>query len=59
MSTIPVSFEFFPPNTPEGLARLRDTRRQLAGFEVHHRFHEVGSFKGLADFEAHVTGTVR
>jgi methylenetetrahydrofolate reductase (NADPH) len=31
MSTIPVSFEFFPPNTPEGLARLRDTRRQLAG----------------------------
>ena len=30
MSTIPVSFEFFPPNTPEGLAKLRDTRRQLA-----------------------------
>ena len=30
MSTIPVSFEFFPPNTPEGLAKLRETRRQLA-----------------------------
>lgn len=30
MNTIPVSFEFFPPNTPEGLAKLRDTRRQLA-----------------------------
>jgi methylenetetrahydrofolate reductase (NADPH) len=30
-SSIPsVSFEFFPPNTPEGLAKLRDTRRQLA-----------------------------
>jgi methylenetetrahydrofolate reductase (NADPH) len=26
----PVSFEFFPPNTPEGLAKLRDARRQLA-----------------------------
>ena len=24
------SFEFFPPNTPEGLARLADTARQLA-----------------------------
>ncbi len=30
MNMIPVSFEFFPPNTPEGLAKLRDTRRQLA-----------------------------
>lgn len=32
MSTLPagVSFEFFPPNTPEGLAKLRDTRQQLA-----------------------------
>ena len=30
MSTIPVSFEFFPPNTPEGLVKLRETRRQLA-----------------------------
>jgi methylenetetrahydrofolate reductase (NADPH) len=29
-TTPPVSFEFFPPNTPEGLAKLRDTRRQLA-----------------------------
>jgi methylenetetrahydrofolate reductase (NADPH) len=26
----PVSFEFFPPNTPEGLVKLRETRRQLA-----------------------------
>ena len=25
-----VSFEFFPPNTPEGQQKLRDTRRQLA-----------------------------
>jgi len=32
MSTPPagVSFEFFPPNTPEGQIRLRETRRQLA-----------------------------
>ena len=24
------SFEFFPPKTPEGVARLRNTRKQLA-----------------------------
>jgi methylenetetrahydrofolate reductase (NADPH) len=29
-SGAPVSFEFFPPNTPEGLLKLRETRRQLA-----------------------------
>jgi len=27
------SFEFFPPNTPEGLSKLRDTRRQLAALK--------------------------
>jgi methylenetetrahydrofolate reductase (NADPH) len=32
-SSVPVSFEFFPPNTPEGLAKLRETRRQLAQLE--------------------------
>jgi methylenetetrahydrofolate reductase (NADPH) len=32
-SRIPVSFEFFPPNTPEGLIKLRETRRQLAALE--------------------------
>jgi methylenetetrahydrofolate reductase (NADPH) len=29
-TTPPVSFEFFPPNTPEGLAKLRDARGRLA-----------------------------
>jgi methylenetetrahydrofolate reductase (NADPH) len=29
-SDAPVSFEFFPPNTPEGLLKLREARRQLA-----------------------------
>jgi methylenetetrahydrofolate reductase (NADPH) len=29
-SGAPVSFEFFPPNTPEGLLKLREARRQLA-----------------------------
>ena len=29
-SPAPLSFEFFPPNTPEGLVKLRETRRQLA-----------------------------
>ncbi len=30
---VPVSFEFFPPNTPEGLGKLRETRRQLASLD--------------------------
>ena len=25
----PVSFEFFPPKTPEGVAKLQATRQQL------------------------------
>jgi methylenetetrahydrofolate reductase (NADPH) len=28
-STVPISFEFFPPNTPEGRDKLRDARRRL------------------------------
>jgi methylenetetrahydrofolate reductase (NADH) len=30
MSDTPISFEFFPPQTPEGLSKLSDTCRQLA-----------------------------
>jgi methylenetetrahydrofolate reductase (NADPH) len=33
------SFEFFPPNTPEGLAKLADTARQLA--ELQPKFFSV------------------
>ncbi|MDR3410690.1 MAG: methylenetetrahydrofolate reductase [NAD(P)H] [Formivibrio sp.] len=29
----PISFEFFPPKTEEGAAKLRNTRRQLAQFK--------------------------
>jgi methylenetetrahydrofolate reductase (NADPH) len=29
-SQVSASFEFFPPNTPEGLTKLRETRRALA-----------------------------
>jgi NDP-sugar pyrophosphorylase family protein len=29
-------------------------RGELAGFEAHHRFHEVGSPEGLADLEEHL-----
>ena len=29
------SFEFFPPATPEGVAKLRATREQLARLEQH------------------------
>ena len=28
--TLPISFEFFPPNTPEGAAKLKTTRALLA-----------------------------
>ena len=30
---VPVSFEFFPPNTPEGQVKLRQTREALAALE--------------------------
>jgi len=29
MSRLPISFEFFPPKTPEGVAKLRQTRQAL------------------------------
>ena len=30
---IPLSFEFFPPKTADGIANLRETRAQLAQFK--------------------------
>jgi len=33
MKKIPLSFEFFPPKTEEGIANLRRTRQQLAKFQ--------------------------
>jgi methylenetetrahydrofolate reductase (NADPH) len=33
VKNIPVSFEFFPPKTAEGIANLRETRKQLAQFK--------------------------
>ncbi len=32
MKNIPLSFEFFPPKTADGIANLRETRAQLAAF---------------------------
>lgn len=32
MHNIPISFEFFPPKTADGIANLRETRKQLAQF---------------------------
>lgn len=34
-----ISFEFFPPKTPEGMAKLRETRKQLA--QLHPKFFSV------------------
>jgi methylenetetrahydrofolate reductase (NADPH) len=31
-NNIPISFEFFPPKTADGIANLRETRKQLAQF---------------------------
>ena len=31
------SFEFFPPKTPEGVAKLRATREQLASLQADYR----------------------
>lgn len=33
MQTMPLSFEFFPPKTAEGIANLRETRQLLAQFD--------------------------
>lgn len=33
MKNIPLSFEFFPPKTADGIANLRETRAQLAKFK--------------------------
>lgn len=33
MKNIPLSFEFFPPKTTDGIANLRETRAQLAQFK--------------------------
>lgn len=33
MKNIPISFEFFPPKTADGIANLRETRVQLAKFK--------------------------
>lgn len=32
MKNLPISFEFFPPKTPEGIANLREARAKLAKF---------------------------
>jgi NDP-sugar pyrophosphorylase family protein len=49
-------FRDLPPDQPTDLATVFETlasRGQLAAFEVHQRFYEVGSFAGLAELEAH------
>jgi NDP-sugar pyrophosphorylase family protein len=49
-------------DAPTDLATVTEDladRGLLRGFEVHHRFYEVGSFLGLAELEDHFAGTVR
>jgi NDP-sugar pyrophosphorylase family protein len=53
-------FRDLPLDQPTDLAIVFETladRGQLAAFEVHQRFYEVGSFAGLAEFEAHLAET--
>jgi NDP-sugar pyrophosphorylase family protein len=48
-------FRDLPLDRPTDLAEVFETlasRGQLAAFEVHQRFYEVGSFAGLAELEA-------
>jgi NDP-sugar pyrophosphorylase family protein len=55
-------FAGLPTDAPSDLAAITEdlaARGQLIGFEVPNRFHEVGSFSGLAALEAHFAGTVR
>jgi NDP-sugar pyrophosphorylase family protein len=49
-------FRGLPLNQQTDLATVFETlvsRGQLAAFEVHQRFYEVGSFSGLTELEAH------
>ena len=49
-------FRDLPIDQPTDLAAVFEdlaSRGQLAAFEVHQRFYEVGSFSGLAELEAH------
>ena len=53
------AFAEFPETTPFDLAEVMQrllARRQLAGFEVHERFYEIGSPAGLAELEARLAG---
>ena len=53
------AFEAFPANEPFDLAdvmRQLVNRGQLAGFEVHERFYEIGSAGGLAELGKFFTG---
>ena len=55
-------FRDLPVDTPTDLAFVFEDlvrARQLAVFEAMQRFYEVGSFSGLAEFEAHLQETAR
>ena len=55
-------FRDVPLDSPTDLAALFEAlarRRQLAAYEIHQRFYEVGSFSGLAELEAHFAGSIR
>jgi NDP-sugar pyrophosphorylase family protein len=55
-------FEGLPTDAPTDLAAVTEglaRRRLLAAYEVHNRFHEIGSLSGLAEFQTHIAGAVR
>lgn len=51
----PLAFDSYPADTPFDLAEVMGklvAHHQLAGYEVHERFYEMGSPAGLAELEA-------
>jgi N-acetyl-alpha-D-muramate 1-phosphate uridylyltransferase len=53
------AFDAIPPEGAHDLADLYESllrRGELAGFEVHERFYETGSFNGIQELSEHLSG---
>jgi len=53
------AFSIVPADEPYDLAQLYQTllnKEQLAAYEIHERFYEAGSFKGIAEMSEYLVG---